>query len=69
VDGGACDPVCPVEAMFYEDVTPDEWAVSYKAYVEFFDELGAPGGAAKMGVIDKDHPLVEALPPQENPLE
>ena len=24
---------------------------------EFFDDLGSPGGAAKMGVIDKDHPI------------
>jgi hypothetical protein len=33
--------------------------------VEFFNDLGSPGGAAKMGVVDKDHPLIEALPPQE----
>ena len=44
VDCGACEPVCPVEAIFYEDDTPDEWADYYKANVEFFDELGAPGG-------------------------
>ena len=68
VDCGACEPVCPVEAIFYEDDTPDIWAEYYTANVDFFDDLGAPGGAAKMGVIDKDHPLVEALPPQENPL-
>ena len=34
--------------------------------VDFFDDLGSPGGAAKLGVIDKDHPLIEALPPQEH---
>ncbi len=56
----------PTEAIFYEDDLPDEWADYYKANVEFFDELGAPpGGAAKMGVIDKDHPLIEALPPPQ----
>ncbi|MDN5820744.1 MAG: ferredoxin, partial [Brachybacterium sp.] len=48
--------------------TPDQWAEYYKANVEFFDDLGAPGGAAKMGVIDKDHPIIEALPTQPNPL-
>src|SRR5699024_3201618 len=68
VDCGACEPVCPVEAIYYEDDTPDQWAEYYKANVEFFDDLGAPGGAAKMGVIDKDHPLIDALPPQPNPL-
>jgi hypothetical protein len=32
--------------------------------VEFFDDLGSPGGASKVGKIDKDHPIVAALPPQ-----
>jgi NAD-dependent dihydropyrimidine dehydrogenase PreA subunit len=66
VDCGACEPVCPVEAIFYEDDTPDEWKEYYNANVDFFSDLGSPGGAAKMGVIDKDHPLVAALPPQEH---
>jgi len=66
VDCGACEPVCPVEAIFYEDDTPEQWKDYYKANVEFFDDLGSPGGAAKMGKIDKDHPLVAALPPQEH---
>ncbi len=46
VDCGACEPVCPVEAIYYED------------------DVGSPGGAAKVGVIHKDHPLIDALPPQ-----
>jgi hypothetical protein len=36
------------------------------ANVDFFSDLGSPGGAAKLGVIDKDHPLIESLPPQEH---
>jgi NAD-dependent dihydropyrimidine dehydrogenase PreA subunit len=64
VDCGACEPVCPVEAIFYEDDTPEQWKDYYNANVDFFDDLGSPGGAAKLGVIDKDHPLIEALPPQ-----
>ena len=56
VDCGACEPVCPVEAIYYEDDLPEEWADYYKANVEFFDEIGSPGGAAKVGVIPKDHP-------------
>jgi NAD-dependent dihydropyrimidine dehydrogenase PreA subunit len=66
VDCGACEPVCPVEAIFYEDDTPEEWKDYYAANVDFFADLGSPGGAAKLGVIDKDHPLVAALPPQEH---
>jgi NAD-dependent dihydropyrimidine dehydrogenase PreA subunit len=65
VDCGACEPVCPVEAIYYEDDTPEQWKDYYAANVEFFDDLGSPGGAAKLGVIDKDHPLVAALPPQD----
>ena len=43
---------------------PREWADYYKANVEFFYEVGSPGGAAKVGVIPKDHPVIAALPPQ-----
>jgi NAD-dependent dihydropyrimidine dehydrogenase PreA subunit len=68
VDCGACEPVCPVEAIFYEDDVPEQWKPFYKANVEFFNDLGSPGGAAKTGKIHKDHPLVAALPPQETEL-
>ncbi len=64
VDCGACEPVCPVEAIYYEDDLPDKWSDYYKANVEFFDEIGSPGGAAKIGVIAKDHPVISVLPPQ-----
>ena len=45
IDCGACEPVCPVEAIFYEDDTPEQWKDYYKANVEFFDDIGSPGGA------------------------
>ena len=47
VDCGACEPVCPVEAIFYEDDVPDEWEPYTAANVDFFDDLGSPGGASK----------------------
>src|SRR5438874_10998999 len=25
IDRGACEPECPVEAIFHEDALPDEW--------------------------------------------
>src|SRR5699024_3947807 len=31
VDCGACEPVCPVEAIYYEVDTPDQWAEYYQA--------------------------------------
>ena len=64
VDCGACEPVCPVEAIFYEDDVPGEFKEYYDVNVTFFDGIGSPGGASKMGTIDKDHPVVQALPPQ-----
>lgn len=64
VDCGACEPVCPVEAIYYEDDVPEEWAEYYKANVDFFDEIGSPGGAARSGAFDFDHPFIDALPPQ-----
>lgn len=74
VDCGACEPVCPVEAIYYEDDTPEQWAEYYKANVEFFDvpapsgaALGSPGGAAKVGNAGFDHPIIAALPPQNQP--
>ena len=62
VDCGACEPVCPVEAIYYEDDLPDEWQDYYTANVEFFDDIGSPGGAAKIGVIPKDHPVISRSP-------
>ncbi|NAZ75720.1 MULTISPECIES: ferredoxin [Kineococcus] len=64
VDCGACEPVCPVEAIYYEDDVPEQWSAFTAANVEFFDTVGSPGGAAKMGVIDADHAVVSAVPPQ-----
>ncbi len=29
VDCGACEPVCPVEAIYYEDDVPDKWSDYY----------------------------------------
>ncbi|MFM2321794.1 MAG: hypothetical protein RL612_941, partial [Actinomycetota bacterium] len=31
---------------------------------EFFNTVGSPGGAAKVGLIKDDHELIKALPPQ-----
>jgi NAD-dependent dihydropyrimidine dehydrogenase PreA subunit len=62
VDCGACEPVCPVEAIYYEDDVPAELAQYGQVNAGFFDSHGSPGGAAKTGRIGTDHPLVAALP-------
>ena len=65
VDCGACEPVCPVEAIFYEDDVPQQWKEYTAANYEFFEDLGSPGGASKMGKIEKDATFVAAQPPRE----
>ena len=53
---GACEPVCPVEAIFYEDDVPEQWAQFTVENVKLFDQLGSPGGAAKTGPLyDTDY--------------
>ncbi|MFA5786360.1 MAG: ferredoxin [Actinomycetota bacterium] len=58
VDCGACEPVCPVEACFYEDDVPPQWKEFTKTNRDFFEDLGSPGGAAKIGPTGKDTPYV-----------
>jgi NAD-dependent dihydropyrimidine dehydrogenase PreA subunit len=72
VDCGACEPVCPVEAIYYEDDLPDALTPYLADNAAFFAEplpgrdqpLGSPGGAARSGVIGVDTPLVASVPPQ-----
>ncbi|MBT2399835.1 ferredoxin [Streptomyces sp. ISL-100] len=57
-----CEPVCPVEAIYYEDDTPAEWTEYRTANAEFFTDLGSPGGAANQGLVEHDHPIIAGLP-------
>ena len=63
VDCGACEPVCPVEAIFYEDDLPERWTHYTQINADFFAELGSPGGASKVGRVSADPEFVRALPP------
>jgi len=72
VDCGACEPVCPVEAIYDEDDLPEPLRPYLEDNARFFTEtlpgqdlpLGSPGGAAKLGALDADTPMVAALPRQ-----
>jgi NAD-dependent dihydropyrimidine dehydrogenase PreA subunit len=66
VDCGACEPVCPVEAIFYEDDVPAQWKDYVGANYEFFEDLGSPGGASKIGKVAKDAAFVASQPPREH---
>src|SRR6185295_2821523 len=65
VDCGACEPVSPEEAMFYEDDLPERWSAFTADNARFFAEplpgreaaLDSPGGAAKLGRLGADTAL------------
>ncbi|MEO6606306.1 MAG: ferredoxin [Aeromicrobium sp.] len=71
IDCGACEPACPVEAIYYEDDLPEQLqpylpdnALFFSTTLQGRDEpLGSPGGAARLGTIGVDTPLVAGLTP------
>jgi len=65
VDCGACEPVCPRAAIWYEDDVPDSERQFIDVQVQFFKQTGASGGAAALGPTGQDEPRVAAWPPVE----
>ena len=72
VDCGACKLICRVGAIYDESDLTDDQQRHLADNAAFFGEilpgrdgpLGSPGGAAKLGRVGVDTPLVAALPPQ-----
>lgn len=70
VDCGACEPVCPVNAIAYADDVPEGQGAFIADSVDFFhrplpgreEPLGFPGGARDVGPLGVDTPYVSALP-------
>lgn len=70
VDCGACRIACEADAIYYETDLPEDQLAHLADNAAFFDEvlpgrdepLGAPGGAARLGRVGADTPLVAALP-------
>ncbi len=68
IDCGACEPVCPVEAISQDRDVPEEEREFIEDNRRFFVEplpgrpepLGAPGGARKVGEVGVDTELVAA---------
>ena len=66
IDCGACEPVCPVEAITQDRRVAEEDAAFVEDNLLFFTEvlegrgepLGTPGGAHKTGTIGVDTPMV-----------
>ncbi|KLO33474.1 4Fe-4S dicluster domain-containing protein [Mycobacterium haemophilum] len=69
----ACVEVCPVEAIYYEDDLPEDLQPYLADNEAFFaqrlpgrdEPLGSPGGAAKIGPLGVDTPLVASLPKRD----
>ena len=66
VDCGACEPVCPVTAIFHEEELPAEWAAYRRIDREFFEmaEVGSVlrDRACDVGALGLDHPDVAHVP-------
>ena len=64
IDCGACEPVCPVEAIYPEEFLPSSMTPFVDINRGFFATagLGSPGGAARTGPRPEDHPAVAAWP-------
>ena len=74
VDCGACKPACRLDAIFWEGDLPDDELEHRADNAAFFQlilsdrdaPLGSPGGAATLGPVGVDTPLVAALPARED---
>ena len=66
IDCGACEPVCPVEAIVVDRAAPPGFQPWVADNARFFAEplpgrdapVGNPGGALRIGQIDADTELV-----------
>ena len=71
IDCGACEPVCPVDAIYPARQLPAEHAEDKEDNKAFFEivlpgrdaPLGAPGGSMRVGNTEADTPRIAALPP------
>lgn len=61
IDCGACESVCPVEAITFSEDAEGEDRCFVGFAEEVFAEVGSPGGADRHGPLE-DHPRVSAMP-------
>jgi NAD-dependent dihydropyrimidine dehydrogenase PreA subunit len=64
IDCWACEPVCPVEAIYPDSMLPEQWGDYARVNSEFFEIAGAgsPAGASDLKPLGIDHPIIAALP-------
>ena len=59
IDCGACEPECPVEAIFPEDAVPDKWEPYIKINYAFTDGLQAVDALAAAQIEASPPPQLE----------
>ena len=64
VDCGACEPVCPRAAIWYEEDLPDSEKQFLDIAVQFFAQTGMSGGASRYEPAHQDEPRVAEWPSQ-----
>jgi NAD-dependent dihydropyrimidine dehydrogenase PreA subunit len=70
LDCGACKPACRVGAIYYETDLPEDQQQHLADNAAFFHDtlpgragpLGSPGGAADLGRVGVDTPLIASIP-------
>ncbi|WP_374223455.1 ferredoxin family protein [Rhodococcus sp. WY5] len=75
IDCGACEPVCPVEAISYESDVPARWEDFIDDNARFFhrplpgasEMVGSPGGSMNLGRVGVDTELVGGYPHSNRP--
>jgi NAD-dependent dihydropyrimidine dehydrogenase PreA subunit len=72
IECGACEPACPMGAVYYDADLPAEFAAAAQNNRDFFalplpghpEPIGNPGGARRIGPVDADTELVRGLQSQ-----
>ena len=60
IDCGACEPVCPVEAIFEESALPEKWKAYYDINVKWFEDKDAVRAQINELIAPGSRPPVEA---------
>jgi len=67
IDCGACEAACPMAAIYYSYDLTAETEPFLEVNARFFDEVGSPAGARKLGEPGRDPAFVANLPPGGRP--
>jgi ferredoxin len=65
IDCGSCEPACPQEAIYHEDLVPGDLLAFTAANAEFVSRNSLVGGGLAAGKADDDADLTATLPRKE----